>query len=175
MGAPSIGSIPIRSAPQRCEKTTVDQLFQVVNNNCNSAVRRALLTWVQRFSPTLRQEFCRPGPPGAHTRKFTVSQNYFLIKDLQRPWITITRAYRAEKDGRTTIRACDPILHNPLFSQIQRSLLMAHVFVTMRADRKFFSNCAWRATMGGTQRDDMCANLPVARCDGFSGPTGLRL
>jgi hypothetical protein len=99
MEAPSIGSIPIRSAPQRCEKTTVDQLFQVVNDNCNSAVRRALLTWVQRFSPTLRQEFCRPGPPGAHTRKFTVSQNYFLIKDSQRPWITITRAYRAEKDG----------------------------------------------------------------------------
>jgi hypothetical protein len=99
MEAPSIGSIPIRSAPQRCEKTTVDQLFQVVNDNCNSAVRRALLTWVQRFSPTLRQEFCRPGPLGAHTRKFTVSQNYFLIKDSQRPWITITRAYRAEKDG----------------------------------------------------------------------------
>ena len=99
MEAPSIRSIPIRSAPQRCEKTTVDQLFQVVNDNCNSVVRRALLTWVQRFSPTLRQEFCRPGPPGAHTRKFTVSQNYFLIKDSQRPWITITRAYRAEKDG----------------------------------------------------------------------------
>ena len=99
MEAPSIGSIPIRSAPQRCDKTTVDQLFQVVNDNCNSVVRRALLTWVQRFSPTLRQEFCRPGPPGAHTRKFTVSQNYFLIKDSQRPWITITRAYRAEKDG----------------------------------------------------------------------------
>jgi hypothetical protein len=60
MGAPSIGSIPIRSAPQRCEKTTVDQLFQVVNNNCNSPVRCALLTWVQRFSPTLTQEFCWP-------------------------------------------------------------------------------------------------------------------
>ena len=39
IGAPSIGSIPIRSAPQRCEKTTVDPLFQVVNNNCNSPVR----------------------------------------------------------------------------------------------------------------------------------------
>jgi hypothetical protein len=39
MGAPSIGSIPIRSAPLRCEKTTVDPLFQVVNNNFNSPVR----------------------------------------------------------------------------------------------------------------------------------------
>jgi hypothetical protein len=45
------------------------------------------------------------GSPGANTRKFTVSQNYFLIKDLQRPWITITRAYSAEKHGGTTIVA----------------------------------------------------------------------
>jgi hypothetical protein len=79
----------------------------------------------------------RIGPPGANTRKFTVSQNYFWIKDLQRPWITITRAYSAEKDSGTTIRACDPILHNPLFSQIQQALFMGDVFMTMLAYRKF--------------------------------------
>jgi hypothetical protein len=35
-----------------------------------------------------------------------------------------------------------PIMHNLLFSQIQRSLLMGDVFVTMLAYRKFFPNCA---------------------------------
>ena len=64
----------------------MDQLIQVVNENCNSPVRCALLTWVQRFSPTLTQEFCRPGPPGANPRKFTVSQNYFLIKGRDHHW-----------------------------------------------------------------------------------------
>jgi hypothetical protein len=58
------------------------------------------------------------GPPGANTRKFAVSQNYFLIKELQRPWITLTRDCSVERDGGTTVRVCDPILYNPLFFQI---------------------------------------------------------
>jgi hypothetical protein len=45
------------------------------------------------------------GPPGTKTRKFTVSQNYFLIKDLQRPWLTIAGAYGAATDGGATLRA----------------------------------------------------------------------
>jgi hypothetical protein len=53
--APSIGSTLIRSAPQRCEEPTMDPLIQVVNDNCNSPVCRALPTWVQRFSPTLSE------------------------------------------------------------------------------------------------------------------------
>jgi hypothetical protein len=32
-----------------------------------------------------------------------------------------------------------------LFCHVQRFLLMGDVFVTMRAYRKFFPNCAWRA------------------------------
>src|SRR5262245_2912554 len=55
IGAPSIGTTLIRSAPQRCDKTTMDPLIQAVNENCNSPVRCALRTWVQRFSPTLRK------------------------------------------------------------------------------------------------------------------------
>jgi hypothetical protein len=49
-------------------------------------------------------------------------------------------------------------LHNPLFSQIQRSLLMGDVFVTMLAYRKFFPNCAWRAMLG------------LSRVEGFIRP-----
>jgi hypothetical protein len=39
MGAPSIEAILIRSAPQRCEDTTMDRLIHAVNNYCNSPVR----------------------------------------------------------------------------------------------------------------------------------------
>jgi hypothetical protein len=33
----------------------MDPLIQVVNKNCNPPVCCALLTWVQRFSPTLSE------------------------------------------------------------------------------------------------------------------------
>jgi hypothetical protein len=51
------------------------------------------------------------------------------------------------KDGDTTVRASDRILHNLLFFHVQRSLRMGDVFVTMLAYRKFVPNCAWRAEM----------------------------
>jgi len=77
----------------------------------------------------------------------TISHNSFAITDFQRPRITITRAYSAEKNGGPPRRACDPILHKPLFFDIQQSLLMGDVFVTMLAYRTFFPNCAWRAKL----------------------------
>jgi hypothetical protein len=85
------------------------------------------------------------GPPGANTRKFTVSQSYFLIKGLQRPRMTITHAYSVQKDGGTSILAYGPKPHNPLFFRVQWSLLMEDLFMTFLACRKFFPNCAWRA------------------------------
>jgi hypothetical protein len=39
IGAPSIESTLIRSAPQQCEDPTMDPLIHAVNNNYNSPVR----------------------------------------------------------------------------------------------------------------------------------------
>jgi hypothetical protein len=72
-----------------------------------------------------------------------------LNQRVTRPWITITGACSAAKDDGTTICAYGSKLHNPLFFQVQWSLLIGNLAMTMRAYRKFFSNCAWRARIDG--------------------------
>ena len=46
IGAPSIEAILIRSAPQRCDEKTMDQLIQVVNDNCHSGIVKLTGGWV---------------------------------------------------------------------------------------------------------------------------------
>jgi hypothetical protein len=58
----------------------------------------------KRVRQAIRRALARFGPPGANTRKFTVSHNYFFIKGLQGIWITIEGAYGAAKYGGKTIR-----------------------------------------------------------------------
>ena len=136
-------------------------------------------------SPTARGP--RPGsgpaadPPGAHTRTCTVRQNYVLVKDLQRPWITITRAYSAEMDDGTPLCVCDPLLHNPWFSQIQRSLLLGDVCVTLLAYRTWSGVSArrvgWaplrlgsRPALGGRVGPGAAAQREAAAASGGSWP-----
>ena len=58
----------------------------------------------KRIRQAIRRALVRFGPPGANTRKLTVSHNYFFIKGLQGILITIEGDYGAAKYRGTTIR-----------------------------------------------------------------------